>query len=84
MALSVLFVLYCLEAGLFFTIAPWTRFWTLNPILHYTSSISLIADNAFVRGLVSGFGLVHLLLCAREISEIIERARQRERLPRRR
>ncbi|HKR62404.1 MAG TPA: hypothetical protein VJZ00_01630 [Thermoanaerobaculia bacterium] len=67
MSLPLFFALYCLEAGLFFAVVPWTRIWTLNPLLHATLAIGMWADNPFVRGFVSGFGVVHLLVGMREV-----------------
>lgn len=77
MALTFLFVLYCLEAGVFFTVAPWTRFWSLNPLLHYNPLIALIADNAWFRGFVSGFGLAHFIVGIRELYELLARRESR-------
>lgn len=73
MALTFLFVLYCFEAGIFFAVAPWTRFWELNPLLNYSPAIALVAENAYFRGFMSGFGLVHLLVGARELAAWLRR-----------
>ncbi len=67
MSIPLFFGLYCLEAGLFFTVVPWTRIWTMNPLLHSTLAMGLWADNPFIRGFVSGFGVVHLILGLREL-----------------
>lgn len=67
MSLPLFYALYCLEAGLFFTIVPWTRIWTLNPLLHNSLALAIWADNPFVRGFVSGFGVLHLILGVREL-----------------
>ena len=75
--MPLFFALYCIEAGLFFTIAPWTRLWTMNPWLHQNLTIGLWVDNPFVRGFVSGFGLIHILLGMKEIIRL-SRARRRE------
>lgn len=75
MALPLFYALYCLEAGLFFTVVPWTKVWTLNPLLHGDLAIGLWADNPFVRGLVSGFGVVHLIVGVRELVRLV-RARR--------
>lgn len=75
MSLPLFFALYCLEAGVFFTVVPWTRLWTMNPILHNSLAISMVADNPFVRGMVSGFGVAHLLIGVRDIV-LISRARR--------
>ena len=78
MALTWLFIFYCFEAGVFFIIAPWTRFWTMNPLLHMTPALGVLADNFYVRGFVTGFGLVHLLLGLREIAGLIMRKKERD------
>lgn len=67
MWLPLFYALYCLEAGLFFTIVPWTRIWTLNSLLHSSLAVGMWADNPFVRGFVSGIGVLHLILGAREL-----------------
>ncbi|HUP63188.1 MAG TPA: hypothetical protein VNA69_22550 [Thermoanaerobaculia bacterium] len=77
MSIPLFFALYCLEAGLFFTIVPWTRVWTMNPWLHQNLAIGLWADNPFVRGFISGFGVIHILLGFREIVRL-SRGRRRE------
>lgn len=77
MSVPLFFALYCLEAGLFFTVVPWTRLWTMNPWLHQNLTIGLWIDNPFVRGFVSGFGVIHILLGVKDIVRL-SRARRRE------
>ena len=77
MSVSLFFALYCLEAGLFFIVVPWTRLWTLNPLLHSSETLSLLAGNAYVRGFVSGFGVVHLIIGIRDIIRMSQERRQR-------
>lgn len=67
MAIPLFFALYCLEAGLFFTVVPWTQLWAVNPLLHSSASVAVWADNPFVRGFVSGVGVVHLIVGVREL-----------------
>jgi len=69
-SVPLFFALYCLEAGIFFTVVPWTRVWTFNPVLHHQLAIALWADNPFVRGFISGFGVIHLIIGVRDISRI--------------
>jgi hypothetical protein len=78
MSLPLFFALYCLEAGLFFTIVPWTQVWTTNPWLHSNVSVGFWADNPFVRGFISGFGIVHLFIGVRELSRILRSRRGSE------
>ena len=77
MSLPLFYALYCLEAGVFFTIVPWTRIWTLNALLHSSPVLSVWVDNAFVRGFVSGVGVVHLILGVRELIRITRARRGR-------
>ena len=79
MAVPLFLALYCVEAGLFFTVVPWTRIWTLNPLLHSSVMIGFWADNPFVRGFVSGFGVVHLIIGARDLI-LLTRARRGSRV----
>ena len=67
MSLTLFFALYCLEAGLFFTIVPWTRAWALNPLLHSSLAAAAWFDNPYMRGFVSGFGVVHLLIAIKDL-----------------
>ncbi len=76
MSVPLFFALYCLEAGLFFIVVPWTRLWTLNPLLHSNLTLSLWAGNPFVRGFVSGFGVVHILIGIKDIIRLSQARRQ--------
>ena len=67
MSVPLFFALYCLEAGLFFIVVPWTRVWSMNPILHATPVLLLLSINPFVRGFVSGIGLAHLLIGIKDV-----------------
>lgn len=75
MSVALFFALYCLEAGLFFLFVPWTRIWTLNPLLHNHVAIGMVADNPFVRGFVSGVGLLHLIVGVRDMLRIARERR---------
>jgi hypothetical protein len=57
----VLFVFYCLEAGAFLLVAPWTPAWDRNFVqLTFGPARDLLLHSWF-RGAVTGFGAVHLL-----------------------
>ena len=75
MAVAVLFSIYCIEAGAFFLIAPWTRFWLHSPLLHSMPWMAILIDNPFFRGLISGFGVLHLLIGIREFATFWESRR---------
>jgi hypothetical protein len=76
MSLSLFIALYLLEAGVFFTIVPWTRIWTLNPLLHHHVELAAFADNPFVRGFVSGVGVIHIMIGVRDIMAMRRNSRE--------
>lgn len=73
MAAALLFIFYCFEAGIFFTVVPWTRFWSANPLLNSSGFLLTLAQNGYFRGFISGLGIVHLLVGAREIVGLFQR-----------
>ena len=54
----VVFVLFCLEVGIVLMVGPWTRAWTDNSLAASFPRIHEFLTNSFVRGAVSGLGLV--------------------------
>ena len=78
MSVPLFFALYCLEAGLFFIVVPWTRIWSMNPLLHATPALMLLSGNSFVRGFVSGFGVAHLLIGVKDVMRIAGARRDRQ------
>ncbi len=67
-ALFVLYVLYCLEVGIFLLVYPWMRLWDQNFLLQYSSYLRVLLLNDFVRGAVSGLGIANLILGAWEVA----------------
>ena len=55
---------------MFFTVAPWTRIWTMNSLLHDSTAVALVADNPFVRGFISGIGVIHVIYGVRELMRL--------------
>jgi len=66
-SLPLFFALYCIEAGLFFLIAPWTHLWTMNPLFSGSPDLAMWAANPFVRGFVSGFGMMHMIVGVKDL-----------------
>ncbi len=58
----VVFVLCCLEIGLLLVVLPWTRIWTENSLLAGSPRLQVFTQQYFVRGLVSGLGLLDIWL----------------------
>ena len=66
--LFVIYVLYCLEVGIFLLVYPWMRLWDQNFLLQYSAYIRVVLLNDFVRGAVSGLGIANLILGAWEVA----------------
>ena len=54
----VVFVLLCLELGTILMIGPWTRAWTQNSLSATFPALHEFLMNNFVRGAVTGLGVV--------------------------
>ncbi len=67
-ALFVIYVLYCLEVGIFLLVYPWMRLWDQNLLLQYSSVLRVVLLNDFFRGAVSGLGIANLILGAWEVA----------------
>jgi hypothetical protein len=66
-----LFIVYCLEAGLFLAIAPWTTAWERLVLLLPLAPIRQLCALSWARGLVSGFGLIHLVWAAHDVDLLL-------------
>jgi hypothetical protein len=64
--LAILYIVFCFELGVFLLLLPWVSLWERNFFTHHYLWISAIARNYFVRGAVSGLGLVDILLAFNE------------------
>ena len=71
----LVYVLYCLEAGAFLVVAPWSRLWEHNYFLETVPSLMAIAVHPALRGLVSGLGLALFLQGIEALVEAIAAAR---------
>lgn len=68
---AILFIIFCLEVGLFLLIFPWTEKWDDNLfatfLSHSIPNWSQYWQSAYLRGGVSGVGIVDLYICFSEI-----------------
>jgi hypothetical protein len=53
-------VLFMTWMGVILAVLPWTPIWTDNPLLMRSHLFRVLAEEGFVRGLVSGLGLLDL------------------------
>jgi hypothetical protein len=56
--LLVVEVAIAVWAGMLVTALPWTRLWSQNPLLAGWPTLKFILNQSFVRGMISGVGLV--------------------------
>ncbi len=73
----VLFILYCVEAGVFLAFVPWSTLWERHLL-----SIPLLGLRAFglhpvLRGALSGFGLIHLVWAVHDLELLLKHWRKR-------
>ncbi len=64
---AVLFITFCLEVGIFLVIFPWTPYWDGNYFSLLKPEWHQYWDNMYVRGAVSGFGVVNLYISLVEV-----------------
>lgn len=71
----MLFVVYCAEAGVLFTLLPWTGLW--EGALAQVPGLGnpTLGLHPILRGLVSGFGLIHLVWGVHDLEQMLPRRR---------
>jgi hypothetical protein len=72
----LLFVAYFIEVGLLLILVPWSAMWERN---YFAGSVPLLASvirNHFVRGAVSGLGVVSLLAGLADLARLLAWRRQ--------
>jgi hypothetical protein len=64
---AVLLAVFCVEIGLFLLIFPWTGYWETNYFGSLMPQWHSLWDNMYVRGAVSGLGVVNLYISVLEM-----------------
>lgn len=59
---AVLYVLLCVEIGTFLVVLPWSGIWEGNVLLRYYPSLRPLYMSSYLRGAVSGLGLINIWL----------------------
>ena len=59
--MRLLLTAFFFEAGLLLVIVPWSVYWERNYFVQALPAVQTFITNDFVRGAVSGLGLVNLL-----------------------
>ena len=73
---AILFVTFCLELGLFLLIFPWTDYWDSNYFASLVPEWHQYWENMYVRGALSGLGVVDLYISLTEIIRLRRFARR--------
>jgi hypothetical protein len=73
---AVVFVTICLEIGIFLVIFPWTDYWDANYFSSWIAEWHPYWDNMYVRGAVSGLGVVNLYISLIEVFRLRRFARR--------
>jgi len=72
-----LFILYCVDAGALLVMLPWSPFWDRLAISLPVLELQVAVLRPWVRGAVSGFGLLHLVWGAHDFDSWLVSRRQR-------
>ena len=66
----MLYVAFFLEVGLLLAILPWSTFWERNYFAESWTPLHALMTNNFVRGAVSGLGIVNLAAGVTELARM--------------
>ena len=64
-------VAYFLEVGLLLVLVPWSAFWDHNYFANTLPGLRQVVSNNYVRGAVSGLGVVNLLMGFNELASVL-------------
>ena len=64
---ALIFILFCMELGAFLLLFPWTDYWDHNFFSALVPEWHNVWDNSYVRGAISGLGVVNFYIAFLEI-----------------
>ena len=59
--LRLLLLLLWLGLGMALILVPWSEFWEMNYFLYRYPGLAFLVKNSFLRGAISGLGLMNVL-----------------------
>lgn len=68
--LQLIFVVYCTTVGTILLLLPWSAGWD-HLLVHLPYSTSKVLETSWLRGALSGFGLVHLVWGAHDLQHLL-------------
>jgi hypothetical protein len=60
-----------LETGLLLVLVPWSTFWERNYFGDLVPLVQVVITNNFVRGAISGLGLVNIAFALTEVAAVV-------------
>ena len=67
----LVFIAFFLEVGLLLLLAPWSPLWDRNLFTQMWPALQPFAGNSYVRGAVSGLGLINLGAGVAELAALL-------------
>ena len=71
----LLYIAYFLEVGLLLVLAPWSSFWDRNYFAESVPLLRMVFQNNFVRGGVSGLGILNLCVGFADLGALVSMRR---------
>ena len=65
--LRVVYILFCFQVGIFLLVFPWIRILEGHSLLVQYPALRTVMMNNFVRGAVSGLGVVNVVIGSMEV-----------------
>jgi hypothetical protein len=72
----ILLVAYFIEVGVLLVFVPWSAFWEHNYFASVVPGLSALMANPFVRGAVSGLGMINVVAGVRELFSVFSSRRR--------
>jgi len=76
--MRLLLIALFFELGIVLTVVPWSVYWDRNFFVESIPFLHAVATNNFVRGAVTGLGLVNLASGAAELFSLLTARRHRD------
>jgi hypothetical protein len=73
-------IIFFLEVGLVLALAPWSAYWDRNYFAETIPAVRALISNNFVRGGVSGLGLVNICAAVMDLVGLFSARRSEEAL----
>ncbi|MBI2189305.1 MAG: hypothetical protein HYU37_19580 [Acidobacteria bacterium] len=78
--MRLVYIVFFLEAGFVLIVIPWLAFWDRNYFAQLLPTLHAVITNNFVRGAVSGLGVINIVVGLRELLSLLS-GRASERPP---